>query len=240
MQKEHRENTKMGEENKIVLHGMWASPYVKRVELALKSKGIPFEYVEEDLRNKSPLLLQYNPVYKKVPVLVHKGKPISESLIIIEYIDENWKNKPRLLPDDPYKRAKVRFWAGYIQQMLETTRELFNPEKELQEKGLEEVYQKLQILEDGMKDMFPGGVPEVNTENLGLLDIMMAASFGAYRSYEEVLGMKTLDPERNPLLFSWVEALIKLPVVKEIIPPHEKLVGLLEVLKHGGFRISNK
>mgnify|MGYP004717869397 CR=1 FL=1 len=58
---------KMGEESKVVLHGMWSSPFVKRVELAMKIKGIPFEYVEEELSNKSPLILKYNPVHKNRP-----------------------------------------------------------------------------------------------------------------------------------------------------------------------------
>ncbi|KAL7161385.1 hypothetical protein ACSBR2_041943 [Camellia fascicularis] len=96
----------MGEE----IHRTWASPYSKRVELALKIKGIPYEYVEEDLSNKSPLLLKYNPVHKKVSVLVHNGKPI--------YIDETWKNEPQLLRDDPYKKAEVCFWASLTQQIL--------------------------------------------------------------------------------------------------------------------------
>ena len=100
------------------LHGIWASPYVKRVEMTLKLKGI-FEYVEEDLRNKSQLLLQYNPVQKKVPVLIHNGKPIAESLIILEYIGETWKNGTPLLPQVSYKRAKVRFWVSFVQQELE-------------------------------------------------------------------------------------------------------------------------
>ena len=107
----------MGEQNEVKLHGMWASTYSKRVELALKIKGIPYKYIEEDLTNKSQLLLKYNPVHKKVPVLVHDGKPVSESLVILEYIDETWKNSPRLFPEDPYQRAKVRFWAGFIQQV---------------------------------------------------------------------------------------------------------------------------
>ncbi|KAF5730153.1 glutathione S-transferase U10-like [Tripterygium wilfordii] len=109
----------MGEENKVTLHGFWWSPYTKRVELALKFKGIPYEYIEEDYVNKSPSLLNYNPVYKKVPVLVHNAKPIPESLIILEYIDETWKtNTPTLLPEDPYKSARVRFWASFIQQQV--------------------------------------------------------------------------------------------------------------------------
>ncbi|BFG32758.1 hypothetical protein CerSpe_190320 [Prunus speciosa] len=91
----------MAEENKVTLYGMWASPYVKRVELALRLKGIPYEYVEEDLRNKSPLLLKLNHVHQKVPVLVHNGKPIVESLVILEYIDETWETGPRLVPKDP-------------------------------------------------------------------------------------------------------------------------------------------
>ena len=108
----------MGEESKVVLHGMWSSPFVKRVELAMKIKGIPFEYVEEELSNKSPLILKYNPVHKKVPILVHNGKPVCESLLILEYIDETWPSGPQLLPKDPYQRAKVRFWAAYIQQVF--------------------------------------------------------------------------------------------------------------------------
>lgn len=102
----------MGEENKVILQGTWGSPYTKRLELAVRLKGISYEYVEEDLMNKSALLLKYNLVYKKVPVLVHNGKPIVESLVIIEYIDETWKNGPKLLPKDPYSRAKVRFWVN--------------------------------------------------------------------------------------------------------------------------------
>lgn len=109
----------MGEKKQEVkLHGMWASTYSKRVELALRIKGIAYEYIEEDLSNKSQLLLQYNPVHKKVPVLVHNGKPITESNVILEYIDETWKNSPRLLPEDAYGRAKVRFWASFIQQQV--------------------------------------------------------------------------------------------------------------------------
>lgn len=104
--------------SKVTLHGMWISTYSKRVEIALKLKGILYEYVEEDLQNKSESLIQLNPVHKKIPVLVHDGKPVAESLVILEYIDETWKNSPRFFPEDPYERAQVRFWVSYINQQV--------------------------------------------------------------------------------------------------------------------------
>uniref|UniRef100_A0A2C9V5J3 GST N-terminal domain-containing protein n=1 Tax=Manihot esculenta TaxID=3983 RepID=A0A2C9V5J3_MANES len=72
----------MGEEEVKVLR-TWSSLYALRVVWALRLKGIEHEEIYEDLRKKSPSLLQYNPVHKKIPVLVHNGKPISESLIFI-------------------------------------------------------------------------------------------------------------------------------------------------------------
>ena len=105
-------------EDEVVLLDMWASMFGLRVRIALAEKGIKYEYKEQDLFNKSPLLLQMNPIHKKIPVLIHNGKPISESLIILEYIDEVWKHKSPLLPSDPYQRAQARFWADFVDKKV--------------------------------------------------------------------------------------------------------------------------
>nr|ABG66209.1 Glutathione S-transferase, N-terminal domain containing protein [Oryza sativa Japonica Group] len=63
--------------------GGWASPFMNRVVVALKLKGVEHEMLQETVGKKSELLLRSNPVHKKIPVLLHHGKPIAESLIIV-------------------------------------------------------------------------------------------------------------------------------------------------------------
>jgi glutathione S-transferase len=77
---------------------------------------LDYENIEENLSSKSDLLLQSNPIYKKIPVLIHEGKAICDSAIIVQYIDEVWKNNgtPSILPSNAYDKAIARFWVSYI------------------------------------------------------------------------------------------------------------------------------
>lgn len=103
----------------LKLLGKWYSVWVCRVRIALHLKGLTYEYVEEDFDNKSDLLLTSNPVHKKVPVLIHDGKPICESRVIVQYIDETFSGLgPSLLSADPHQRAIERFWAAYIDEKV--------------------------------------------------------------------------------------------------------------------------
>lgn len=104
----------------VVLLGSWPSSYAMRVKIALAEKEIKYESKEENLFDKSHLLLEMNPVHKKIPVLIHNGKPICESLIIIQYIDEVWHHKSPLMPSDPYRRSQARFWADYVDKNVST------------------------------------------------------------------------------------------------------------------------
>lgn len=198
----------------------WSSPFPLRVAWALQLKGIQYESVLEDLSNKSNLLLQYNPVYKKVPVLLHNGRPISESLIILEYVDETWKQYP-LLPQDPYARAMARFWAKFgDDKVLPSIYAVFKSVGKEQEAVLAEASEHLQKLEEELrgKKFFSG-------ENIGYLDIALGWLANLVRVFEEVSSLRVLDVERFPLLCAWLKEFSDAPVIKDCWPPHDMLIA---------------
>ena len=108
---------------KVQLLCYWASAFSMRVQIALALKGIEYEKVPQDLSEKSPLLLASNPVYKKIPVLLHGDRAICESAIIIQYIDEAFHDHHhhRFLPEDAYGRATARFWADFLDKKVKHT-----------------------------------------------------------------------------------------------------------------------
>lgn len=218
----HREesvkpSTMEGEEVKLL--GYWASPFALRVKWALKLKGVKYEYQEEHLPNKSPLLLQSNPVHKKLPVLRHNGKPIAESLVILEYIDEVWKQNP-LLPEDPYERAKARFWAKFAdEKCVPAIMSTFSKVGEEQEKSAEEARESLKYLESGLngKCCFGG-------DKIGFTDVA-AAWIGIWgRMVGEIVNIKLIDEDTMPVLASWLHCVLEDPILKECVPPYQTLL----------------
>ncbi|KAH6610109.1 thioredoxin-like fold [Trichoderma cornu-damae] len=111
------------EEQPLKLYGGWFCPFVQRVWIALEEKRIPYQYVEINPYKKEPEFLEMNP-RGLVPVLAvpvdaagTEQRPLFESSIIIEYLEEAYADEsrhgPRLLPSDPYQRARARLWIDH-------------------------------------------------------------------------------------------------------------------------------
>ncbi|KAL5697776.1 glutathione transferase [Ranunculus cassubicifolius] len=94
----------------VKLFGAWPSPYSYKVIWALKLKGISYEYVEENLANKSSLLLQYNPVYKKIP----------ESLEALKTLEEHGLGDKKFFGGESIGLVDLSFgWMAHILGMME-------------------------------------------------------------------------------------------------------------------------
>jgi maleylacetoacetate isomerase len=98
----------------VKLYGYYRSSATYRVRIALSFKGVAWESVPVELR--APASAQRTPQFHAlnpealVPVLVDGGRTFTQSLAIIEYLEETHPDPP-LLPRAPADRAQVRALA---------------------------------------------------------------------------------------------------------------------------------
>ncbi|WP_186396422.1 maleylacetoacetate isomerase [Stappia sp. TSB10GB4] len=100
----------------LVLHNFFRSSTSTRLRAALKLKGLDYGYVSYALRKgetRTPKFLALNP-QGLVPALEREdGRVLTQSLAIIEWLEET-RPQPPLLPADPDGRARVRALANMI------------------------------------------------------------------------------------------------------------------------------
>ncbi|MEB3839486.1 glutathione S-transferase [Pseudomonas guariconensis] len=100
----------------LKLHGFAVSNYYNMVKLALLEKGLPFEEVLF-VPNQTQQALAISP-RGKVPVLETEHGFLSETTVILDYIEQTQGGKP-LLPADAFAQAKVRELVKEIELYIE-------------------------------------------------------------------------------------------------------------------------
>lgn len=89
-------------------------PFVQRVWSILEEKQIPYQYIEVNPYHKPDSLLSLNP-RGLVPTLQYEGKPLFESTVIGEFLEEAFpEHGPKLMPQDVYLRARTRCVVPYF------------------------------------------------------------------------------------------------------------------------------
>ncbi|KAG2550931.1 probable glutathione S-transferase GSTU6 [Panicum virgatum] len=215
--------------------GVWTSPFVIRVRIVLNLKGLAYEYAEEDLGNKSALLLGSNPVNKTVPVLLHGGRPVNESQVIIQYIDEVWAGSgPAVLPLDPYERAVARFWAAYVDDKVGSawTGMLFRCRNEEERaEAVARADEALLTLESALGERSGGKKPFFGGDGIGLVDVVLGGYLGWFAAIDRIIGRRLIDPARTPLLAAWEQRFRAADAARGVVPDDvDKVLAFLQTL----------
>uniref|UniRef100_A0A0D9VZV7 Glutathione S-transferase n=1 Tax=Leersia perrieri TaxID=77586 RepID=A0A0D9VZV7_9ORYZ len=219
----------MAAEKDLILLDFWVSPFGQRCRIAMSIKGLDYEYREEDLGNKSDLLLKSNPIHKKIPVLIHRGHgPICESLNILSYLDEAFPKSPQLLPaaGDAYKRATARFWADYVdKKVYDCGSRLWKLKGEGKEKAAAEMVEILRNLEAelGDKEFFSGG------GEVGFVDVALVPFTSWFYSYEWYGGFSV--EKVCPKLAAWARRCGEVDAVAKHLTSPEKVYDFIGVLR---------
>ncbi len=95
------------------------SPCAQKVRIVLAEKGLEWKKHHVNLQQKEnlhPDYLKLNPL-GVVPTLVHDDKPVIESSIICEYLEDTFPQHSRR-PEDSYRRAGMRYWMKHVDVKL--------------------------------------------------------------------------------------------------------------------------
>ena len=101
-------------DTQLTLYSYWRSSAAYRVRIALNLKGLSYQTIPVHLINNGGEQLSdaYRAINPQglVPVLLHQGHVLTQTMAICEYLDECFEQYP-LLPADSLARARVRSLA---------------------------------------------------------------------------------------------------------------------------------
>ena len=140
----------------LVLYDAPRCPYAARVRIVLAEKGIEVDVVEIDLSDRPDWLYEKNPA-GRVPVIEEDDRPLAESVVIMEFLEERYP-EPALLPPDPADRAAVRL-------LIFRDDELTDP------------YYALRRGEEGAAEQLDAALARLNVQ-LSERDFLSGAEFG--------------------------------------------------------------
>lgn len=168
------------------------SPFAARVRIAVYAKGLRFELVPP------PLGWPHNPQFRdvsptgRIPVLLHEGRAIWESAVLLEFLEDRFPDAPPLLPPDPYDRARARLLVRHADlYLMPPMVALADPRNDAAASG-----RAVDALVDGVTtlDGLLHRAPYAVGDQLSFADCALAPALFAARVTEQRLGTELIEP----------------------------------------------
>src|SRR5258707_7875845 len=98
--------------NSMILIGQYDSPFVRRVAIALRLSGLPFEHRPWSSFGEGDKIAPYNPLRRVATLVLASGEVLIESTAILDYLDE-WvgPDKAMIAMRGPERRHALRICA---------------------------------------------------------------------------------------------------------------------------------
>lgn len=191
------------------LYSMRMCPYAQRARLVLAAKKVPYDRVNVDLNNKPDWFFDIN-FYGEVPVIIHNGKNIFESLICAEYLEEAFP-EPKLYSSDVYQRALERIYFNHWTKKGIPAFYSLLKAGHLDLELAERLDQHIGKMEEFLKT---ASTPYFNGTKPGFSDYMIWPWFERIPMLGKITDYE-MSSEKFPLLTVWVSQMWKDPVVQE-------------------------
>jgi glutathione S-transferase len=116
-------------DGRLILYDLDHSPFAARVRIVAHVKRLPLAIVRPPGGVRSDAYLRINPLGLVPALVTEDGTVIPESEVIVEYLDERFR-EPRLLPSDAERRARCRlisrvgdlYLAPALKELFERTK----------------------------------------------------------------------------------------------------------------------
>lgn len=182
-------------------------PYAQRVHLVLDAKKIPHDIVNIKLSDKPDWYFQRNPLGKVPAIETESEDAIYESLIIADYLDEKYPQRP-LHPKDPMQKAKDRILVEHFSKISTSIYTYLRDGDD----SFDPILTGLDLFEKELTlratQFFGGDVP-------GMLDYMIWPWIERIDSYKIVAPEKFVIPkDRYKKLSEWKKAMKEDEAVK--------------------------
>ncbi len=194
--------------NAMQLFYVAGSPYARMVRMALAERGIALPQVETTLRDPASGLLPHNPVGRVPTLLLDDGTALTETLIILPYLDGMHGGAP-IMPPEPPRLAVLGRAMGMLDGIAVWNRELRRPvhERSPSVLALEETRA------NRVADAF-----EHDLSNLDRIDacwLALTAALGYCERRHTVFRWR----EGRPRLAAWLDAAAERASFQATLPP---------------------